>query len=431
MDQALKQRLIGASILIALAIIFVPMLLDEPVMEDGPTSLDIPPRPEAPVHTRRIAAQPDEGGEAVAGSRLSPMDEITAMASRRQRPLEDRDLDSLGSEQSTADRLAPIDNTEADAASDPVDNNSTGIALRQSEDNISSPPASEVAASAAATNPGSSSSAVDSSPASTDLAANDADQEADSTDGEKSRILDNSPPVAANAASSLITPSDEEADGMATGSGVNASSGLIPDDQWALQVASFGATENASRLARRLREMGYNPNMDTVYRGGAALHRVRVGPFSNRQAAVAAGERITANISDLRPRPVAPKSGDIPVTTRSSVANTSTKSNSSTSSPAPSTSQTTPATASTKSPEEGLHRFAVQLGSFAGADNADRLQTRVREAGYAAFVERVDRQQGIRYLVKVGPLLSRNDANSTRDRIERELGVKGILVDYL
>lgn len=424
MDQALKQRLIGASILIALAIIFVPMLLDEPVVEDGPTSLDIPPRPEAPMHTRRLPAQPEEGGEAVAGRRPSPMDEITALANRRQQPTQD-EIDQ------------PPDTTS----------NSTGIALRPAQNDINTDTASSAGSDTSAglddnTDPVASSdsndrvaSRDDSRPVSTSPTSTSsrrgtsASAAADDDEDEKSTIIKNSPPVAANAASSLITPSS---DGTATGSGVNATSGLIPDDQWALQVASFGATENASRLARRLRELGYNPNMDTVYRGGTALHRVRVGPFSNRQAAVAAGERISATISDLRPRPVAPKTGDVPAPDSSSakpaVAATSANNRSKTTT-TPTTTSRPPA--ADRSRDDGLDRFAVQLGSFAGADNADRLQTRVREAGYAAYVERVDRKQGVRYIVKVGPLLSRNDANSTRDRIERELGVKGILVDYL
>lgn len=57
MDQALKQRLIGAAVLVALAVIFVPMLLEAPEPEATPAGqlpLDIPPRPDLPMQTRDV-----------------------------------------------------------------------------------------------------------------------------------------------------------------------------------------------------------------------------------------------------------------------------------------------------------------------------------------------------------------------------------------
>lgn len=48
MDQELKQRLVGAIVITALAAIFVPMLFDDPVDETGKriNELEIPPMPE-------------------------------------------------------------------------------------------------------------------------------------------------------------------------------------------------------------------------------------------------------------------------------------------------------------------------------------------------------------------------------------------------
>lgn len=57
MDPALKQRLVGAAVLVALAVIFVPMLLEAPEPEATPAgqlSLDVPPRPELPLQTRDV-----------------------------------------------------------------------------------------------------------------------------------------------------------------------------------------------------------------------------------------------------------------------------------------------------------------------------------------------------------------------------------------
>lgn len=57
MDPALRQRLIGAAVLILLAVIFVPMLLDGPPepVDSREVSLEIPPQP---AETRRLPVEP-------------------------------------------------------------------------------------------------------------------------------------------------------------------------------------------------------------------------------------------------------------------------------------------------------------------------------------------------------------------------------------
>ena len=60
MDDALRQRLVGAAVIIALAVIFVPMLLDSPdeVTRTQQVDLTIPPRTEPGVVTRRLPLDP-------------------------------------------------------------------------------------------------------------------------------------------------------------------------------------------------------------------------------------------------------------------------------------------------------------------------------------------------------------------------------------
>ena len=43
MDNLVKQRVVGAVVLVALAVIFIPILLEGPDEETGPRSLDLPP----------------------------------------------------------------------------------------------------------------------------------------------------------------------------------------------------------------------------------------------------------------------------------------------------------------------------------------------------------------------------------------------------
>jgi len=63
MDKVLKQRLVGASILIALAVIFLPMLFDDDDhegVEQRELALDLPQRAEGERRVRRLALDPAE-----------------------------------------------------------------------------------------------------------------------------------------------------------------------------------------------------------------------------------------------------------------------------------------------------------------------------------------------------------------------------------
>lgn len=67
MDAALKQRLVGAAVLVALAVIFLPMLVGGPEPQDDAVSvpLDIPPAPDRDFETRDVPiAPPGAGGAA-------------------------------------------------------------------------------------------------------------------------------------------------------------------------------------------------------------------------------------------------------------------------------------------------------------------------------------------------------------------------------
>lgn len=55
MDEGLKRRLVGATVLVSLVVIFIPMLLDDdPVIETGIHKTNIPPMPERDYSSRVI-----------------------------------------------------------------------------------------------------------------------------------------------------------------------------------------------------------------------------------------------------------------------------------------------------------------------------------------------------------------------------------------
>ncbi|MCW8944296.1 MAG: SPOR domain-containing protein [Sedimenticola sp.] len=60
MDEGLKKRLVGATVLVSLVVIFVPMLLDDdPVIETGIYKTNIPPMPERDYSSRVVPSDDD------------------------------------------------------------------------------------------------------------------------------------------------------------------------------------------------------------------------------------------------------------------------------------------------------------------------------------------------------------------------------------
>ncbi|OOZ36610.1 SPOR domain-containing protein [Solemya velesiana gill symbiont] len=61
MDEGLKKRLIGATVLVSLVVIFVPMLLDkEPVIDTGIHRSNVPPKPDNGFSSRVVPLQSED-----------------------------------------------------------------------------------------------------------------------------------------------------------------------------------------------------------------------------------------------------------------------------------------------------------------------------------------------------------------------------------
>lgn len=70
-----------------------------------------------------------------------------------------------------------------------------------------------------------------------------------------------------------------------------------------------------------------------------------------------------------------------------------------------------------------LEAFAINVGLFADASNADRVHTRLLDAGLPAYIQVVDFPNGQRTRVRVGPFTSRALADAAAVRI-RALGLE-------
>lgn len=78
----------------------------------------------------------------------------------------------------------------------------------------------------------------------------------------------------------------------------------------------------------------------------------------------------------------------------------------------------------------GVNAWVIQLGSFASEQNARDLEARLQKEGYAAFVEKIGTGEEQKFRVRVGPELLRAKADQAREKLEKELNLKGIVVRY-
>jgi DedD protein len=89
---------------------------------------------------------------------------------------------------------------------------------------------------------------------------------------------------------------------VAPPSQADAARELAARGRYVVQVASFSSTGNANRLAGSLRESGLPVIMDTVESAAGTLNRVRVGPYEQRAEAEQILARLNSRMPDVRPR---------------------------------------------------------------------------------------------------------------------------------
>ncbi len=255
MDKVLKRRLIGASILIALAVIFVPMLLVDPDAVDDAARgdrVDVPPMPESARDVRRIPLNPESpGAGATQPDPAEPDRDAAAAVPPREQPADEI-------------VLRPELDADADAGDGPADAEggaAADAAGSQAGDSAADPAQPE---SGSAPAPGT-----------------EADSETDTRPG-----------VAADSA-----PADEP-----PAAPPEASNDAAPSlGKYVVQVASFSSDEAANRIRARLEALGHIVQRDEIVRGQTLLYRLRTGPYPSREAAETALQQIATTVEGVEP----------------------------------------------------------------------------------------------------------------------------------
>lgn len=245
---------------------------------------------------------------------------------------------------------------------------------------------------------------------------------------------------------------DTTAPGSAT-AGVS-SGGMMPaattGGDYAVSFGSYASSADAARVVAALTSSqlpGYQET--TPASGGRTLHRVRIGPYASQAEAEAARLRAAHVRDDVGARvvvlnadastPAAAASTSVsqpvaltearPATKPVPIVNKPIESKPVATKPAiPAPTPIKPVV--TSQPAAAGVGFAVQLGAFGSAAEADKLRDRASAAGFSAFVQEVRTDKGMLSRVRIGPVMSRADADQLKAQVSNKLGISGIVQSH-
>ncbi len=311
MDLSLKQRLLGAAVLIALAVIFVPMLISgsapQKSAEMETSTLAIPPAPDREFQTRVLPVDP---------SAANP----------------------------TAPASTPASAPPPSPAPETIATVDTATAPKPAP-----PPATPAPA----------------------------------------QVATATPPKPVPAKPEPAKPEPEA---------VKPAPGQAANGRYYVNLGVYASSKNAQDLVASLKKGGFPAATEASEVQGKPAERVRVGPFADRAAAEAARLRIK------QAQPSVP--GSVVATAEDAKADA-------------------PASAL---PAGRAGGWAVQLGALKTAEDANKLRDRVKNAGFVAFVDKVDANGTTLWRVRAGPEVDRGAAEKLRAGIKDKLKLDGIVV---
>ncbi len=263
----------------------------------------------------------------------------------------------------------------------------------------------------------------------------------------------------------------EEAAAPATPPTVDTSPAVAAGN-YAVTFGAYGSQADADAVIAYLKRSQLPGFTETASINGRPAWRVRVGPYADRAQAEAArlqavkvrgdvkAEVITLDASTapsaaVAATPAAPsastpvaapsptaaanpvRSETLPASTPTAAAPPAAKPEAPKPQPKPEPAKPQPKPEATASKPEAPATpaapaasgvgFAVQLGAFGQANDANALRDKVRAAGFSAFVEQVRTEKGTLHRVRVGPVANRADAEQLKAQVAAKVGVAGMV----
>lgn len=284
MEDRLKQRLVGASVVIGLAVIFIPELLKDSETPDKPVAnIEIPPRPTPtivePDETVSLPLVTDPGTESTTALddqtdiMPSPSHDTTVQPKPRQTTeLSDAEMPGASDEP----RFNAPDNSATAQ---------TSIPDRQSSARATQPNAATAAGSSRRSNP-----------TSVTRVAPNVEQLPPGITRPQLALPTDQAPDAEVTATEPATPSvdlppveligrlgkDTATSTVASVETTTETATLDPINTWVVQAGSFSQQANATDLRDQLIEQGFDAFVESTNAQGQTLYRVQIGPQSSR-----------------------------------------------------------------------------------------------------------------------------------------------------
>ena len=260
----------------------------------------------------------------------------------------------------------------------------------------------------------------------------------------------------------------EEAAAPATPPTVDTSP-TVAAGNYAVTFGAYGSQADADAVIAYLKRSQLPGFTETASINGRPAWRVRVGPYADRAQAEAArlqavkvrgdvkAEVITLDASTapsaaVAATPAAPsastpvaapspaaanpvRSESLPASTPTAATPPAPKPEAPKPQPKPEPTKPKPEATASKpeapatpaAPAASSVGFAVQLGAFGQANDANALRDKVRAAGFSAFVEQVRTEKGTLHRVRVGPVANRADAEQLKAQVAAKVGVAGMV----
>ncbi len=224
---------------------------------------------------------------------------------------------------------------------------------------------------------------------------------------------------------------------------------------YAVSFGSYASAADADKVIAALRSAELPAYREAVQLAGRDAQRVRIGPFTDHAMAEAArlraaqvndGVGAKVVVLDAGMPEVAPAAAAI-AAPAAAVAKPGSPAAAAPPAPAPVAAAKPPAPALASKPaaaspppaapatpapvakpvDTSKTGFAVQVGAFAAAADATALRDKLRSAGFNAFTESVRTDKGTLTRVRVGPAMTRAEAEQLKSSVQAKLGIAGIV----
>ena len=217
---------------------------------------------------------------------------------------------------------------------------------------------------------------------------------------------------------------------------------LAAAGDYVVGFGNYASAGDADKVVAALRGAGLPGYREAVRLDGREVQRVRIGPFTDQALAESARLRagrlnptVDAKVVALDAQPAAPPAPAAPKPATpaapAAIAQAAPKPEAKPEAKPVAAAEPTPVAKAeppaAKPADTSNTGFVVQVGAFADANAATALRDKLRGAGLNAFTDAVNTDAGKRTRVRVGPAMTRAEADALKAQVKAKAGIDGII----